>query len=306
MTNTPPTYPFNLRGWMLYLLAKMMAPDLSTRENIEKTIAKDRAEGPKTPPKHILKSIDFHESSECGMRVFHACRKSSHASPLKLLYLHGGAYVLDFQAIQWNLVKGLLDRVDADIIAPIYPLGPEANGIETIDAINTFYISLAKEYGTENIIVMGDSAGGGLALTLAHTMRDQNGPAPAALLLFSPCLDLTACGKDQPALERRDPALSINMVRIVGKMWAGDLDPADPRLSPLFAEQSNLPPTMVFSGDREILDSDALRLKSRNPDIEHRHYPEMMHVFPVSPLREGKQALNEAAAFIKSHGPKRA
>lgn len=84
-------------------------------------------------------------------------------------------------------------------------------------------------------------------------------------------------------------------------MWLKGLPADDPRVSPLFASQENLPPTIVFSGDREILHSDALRLKQKNPSVEHRAYPEMMHVFPVSPLREAKQALDEAAAFIQQH-----
>lgn len=58
---------------------------------------------------------------------------------------------------------------------------------------------------------------------------------------------------------------------------------------------------MIFSGDREVHDSDALRLKAINPAVDHRHYREMVHVWPVSPLREGRQALDEATAFIRLH-----
>ena len=91
------------------------------------------------------------------------------------------------------------------------------------------------------------------------------------------------------------------MLKEIGPMWLNGLSPKDPRVSPLFASQDTLPPTAVFTGDREILHSDGLRLKLRNPSVEHRGYPEMMHVFPVSPLREARQALDEAAAFIERH-----
>lgn len=292
---------FNLRGWALYNFVKHMSPDLSDPKVLSKTIEKDRAKGPARPPNKLLKKIDFREGTEGGLLVFRAMRKGGTISPLKLLYLHGGAYVLDFQEIQWNLVAGLLDRVDAEIIAPIYPLGPEASWRETTSAVRAQYLAAVEQYGADNIIVMGDSAGGGLALLLAQAMRDDGAPQPKALVLFSPALDVAGLGDDQPELEKRDPALSLRLLQEIGPMWLKGLPADDPRVSPLFASQENLPPTIIFSGDREILHSDALRLKQKNPTVDHRAYPEMMHVFPASPLREAKQALDEAAAFIQRH-----
>jgi acetyl esterase/lipase len=84
-------------------------------------------------------------------------------------------------------------------------------------------------------------------------------------------------------------------------MWADGLAVNDPRVSPLFGDQTGLPPTIVFSGSRDILDSDALRLAAANPDVEHRHYPGMMHVWPCAPMPEGRRALDEAAAFVQRY-----
>lgn len=294
-------YDFNLRGWLLYRFVKLLSPDLSDPKVLRETIAKDRAQGPARPPKKLLEKIDFSETVEDGMLVFRASRKDAAPSLLKLLYLHGGAYVLDFQEIQWNLVAGVLDRVDAEVIAPIYPLAPEASWRETTTAVRKHYLSTVERYGAENIIVMGDSAGGGLALLLAQANRDEGLPQPRALVLFSPALDVAGKGADQPTLEKRDPALSLRLLREIGPMWLNGLPADDARVSPLFANQENLPPTIIFTGDREILHSDALRLKQLNPSVDHRSYPEMMHVFPVSPLREARQALDEAATFIEQH-----
>lgn len=292
---------FNLRGWALYNFAKLLAPNLSDPAALRELIRKDREAGPALPPKKLLSKIAFQENVKADMRVFHVTRKASGERRLKLLYLHGGAYVLDLQPIQWNLISGLLDRIDAEIIAPIYPLGPEADWKQTTSAIETHFRSLVDRHGAENIIVVGDSAGGGLALLLAQAMRDQGYSQPAALVLYSPALDLSGSGADQPALEKRDPALSLRLLDDIATLWLKGLPPKDPRVSPLFADQSNLPPTIVFTGDREILHSDALRLKAANPAVDHRSYPEMMHVFPVSPLREAKQALDETARFVRLH-----
>lgn len=291
----------SLRGWAFYYLVKAMAPDLSDPAVLKATIEKDRAEGPKLPPRKLLAEMDVREVSHKGMRVFRATRKGAQENKLKLLYLHGGAYVLDLQEIQWNLVAGLLKRVDAEIFVPIYPLGPEASWRETTAAVRDYYLALAEKHGAQNIMVCGDSAGGGLALLLAQAMRDEKRPQPQALILFSPALDISGSGPDQRMLEQRDPALSLRMLQEIQPMWLKGLPPQDPRVSPLFAAQDNLAPTILFSGDRDILHSDALRLKALNPAVDHRSYPEMMHVWPLSPLHEAKQALDEAATFIRQH-----
>jgi acetyl esterase/lipase len=117
-------------------------------------------------------------------------------------------------------------------------------------------------------------------------------------VLFSPWLDLGVSGQDQPALEAHDPALTIEFLRRAGKLWAKEVLPGDPRVSPLYAAQQGLPPTIVFSGSRDILDSDALRLAQVNPAIKHRHYRNMVHVWPCAPIPEAGRALDEAASFI--------
>ncbi|MGQ4619471.1 alpha/beta hydrolase fold domain-containing protein [Nocardia sp. R7R-8] len=284
------------------VIAGVLAPGFDTMEGLQKAIRKNRAQGPARPSKRLLRKLDFSEERRDGTLIFHAARRDgAPQKPVKLLYLHGGAFVLDLQSIQWNLVAGLLDQVDADVIIPIYPLGPEAQWRETTEFIKSLYLELVREHGAENIVLTGDSAGGGLSMLLALAMRDEGGPAPAALVLFSPIFDMGASGADQPALERRDPSLSINLVHNAHTLWAPDVSPEDPRISPLYADQRDLPPTLVFSGDREILHSDALRLKKINPDIDHRSYAEMAHVFPVGGTREGADAFAAAADFISAH-----
>jgi acetyl esterase/lipase len=290
-----------LVGQLLYWLTKSLAPDLRSMEALQTAIRKDRDNGPARPSKRLLKKLEFFEERRDGRPVFHVARRGRGVSRLHLLYLHGGAFVLDLQDIQWKLVDGLLTQLDAEMAIPIYPLGPEATWRETMTCITSIYLDLVESVGAENVVVAGDSAGGGLALLLAQAMRDDGKAKPAALVLFSPVLDLSVSGADQPALERRDAAISISLIRNAGSLWAPDLPPDDPRVSPLFADQEGLPPTLVFTGDREVLESDARRLKVRNPAVDHRSYAEMPHVFPVGGLREGRHAYRETAAFIEAH-----
>ncbi|MFD5177589.1 alpha/beta hydrolase [Nocardia sp. NPDC058379] len=285
----------------LYYAIKLAPIDLGDPAYFARMIEKDRAAGPQRPSRRGLAKLDFREGIEAGLRTFRARRKGAPETPLRLLFLHGGAFIMDLQTIQWNIPIGLLERVDAEVVAPIYPLGPEADWAETTTAIQRHYLALAEAHGAENIIVFGDSAGASLTLLLAQALRDAGLPQPKALVLFSPALDLTGEDPGQKALARRDPMLSLGLFGEVRSRWLKGLPPRDPRVSALFASHADLPPTMVFSGDREILGSDALRLKAANPAIDHRHYPGMVHVWPNFPIPEARQALDEAASFIRLH-----
>lgn len=290
----------SLRAWLVLAAVPLVAPDLDGEGAIARAIAQDRARGPGRPSVRLRKRLDFREEVRGTDRLFRLSAREG-VSRLRFLYLHGGAYILDLQSMQWAMAAGLLDRLGGDVVAPIYPLGPEQGWRDTLEAVERIYLDLANEKGGGEIVVFGDSAGGGLALALAQRLRDAGLPLPSSLVLFSPWLDIGVSGNDQPALEERDPALSIAFLREAGQLWAGDLSPNDPHVSPLFGDQHGLPPTIMFSGTRDILDSDALRLAALNPAIDHRHYRNMIHVWPCAPIPEAKRALDEAASFVRQH-----
>lgn len=284
-------------------LAGFVARDRSTSEAFDRAIANNRRKGAALPPRSLRRHAAFRDQQLGPDRVFRLDPHAAGDTPLRLLYLHGGAYVNEIQAVQWGLVAGLLKRLPAPVVAPVYPLAPENGWREGLASARRVYIRLVEEVGAENIAVFGDSAGGGLALALAQQLRDAGDALPAALALFSPWLDVSVTGDDQPELEKRDPVLTIGFLRRAGRHWAKELPLDDPRVSPLFGDHTMLPPTIVFSGTRDVLDSDSLRLAQRNPDIVHRHYPEMMHVWPTAPFPEGRQALDEAVTFLCENIP---
>jgi epsilon-lactone hydrolase len=293
----------SLQAWLVLKLVPFVAPDFSGPDALAQAIEKDRAGGAAMPPKRLLRRYEFRDENLDEDRVFRLSRKDSMGDRCCLFYLHGGAYVLDFQSAQWTLVANLLTRVGHDVVAPIYPLAPECAWSDGLAAVRRVYLRLVSEYGRERVVLCGDSAGGGLALMLAQTLRDAAEPLPAAMVLFSPWLDIGVNGEDQPALERGDPALTIEFLRAAGRLWAKGISTKDPRVSPLFGDHRGLPATMVFSGTRDILDSDALRLAQANPLVQHRHYLNMIHVWPAAPIPEARRALDEAAAFVRTQLP---
>lgn len=295
-------------GFMLFsvskLVAKIVAPNFDTMEGLLRAVQKNRANGTALPGPAVRARFSIADEERPNGRIFRLVRKRASTAGLHLMYIHGGAAVMDMQGIQYRLVNGLLDLYDADMTMSIYPLAPENTWTETLRFNLDLFDELAAEYGADKVAVVGDSAGGTIAMLMAQALRDQSRSLPAGLLLFSPALDLSASGADQPELEKRDSSITIALIRNMATLWGGGLNGRDPRISPLFADQTGLPPIMLFTGDREILESDALRLVEANPDVDHRSYAEMGHVFPIGGGREGKHALAASAAFLSRLGPR--
>ena len=288
----------SLRAWLIAKAVPLLAPRILDEAALKRAIVQTRARGPGAPSRRLRKRFAFRVEMRGEDRLFRLARKQQ-AGPLKMLYLHGGAYVFPVQTLQWAIAAGLLDRVGGEVVAPLYPLAPEHGFRDGLAAAERSYDDLVREAGASNVVIFGDSAGGGLALALAQRLRDTGRPLPSSIVLFSPWLDVSVSGDDQPALEARDPVLTIDFLRMAGRMWAGDVPTDDPRVSPLFGTHYGLPPTLVFSGTRDVLDSDALRLVIANPAVDHRHYTGMIHVWPCAPIPEAGRALDEAAAFIE-------
>jgi epsilon-lactone hydrolase len=294
------------RAWVLFKIVPFLVPDFSAPGVLQRAIEKDHRHGPTLPSWYMRKRIRFSDETWGADRIFRVAPSGGTHSPVRIFFIHGGGYVFDLQDPHWSLIWGLVSRTGAEVVAPIYPLAPEHGWREGLDMVQRVYLELVKERGADNIVIMGDSAGGGLALALAQALRNAKLPAPAAVVLFSPWLDLSVTAPDQPELARRDPLLTIGFLRAVGLMWAKDVATNDPRISPLYGDQAGLPPTIVFTGTWDILNSDSKRLAAVAGNVTLREYPSMMHVWPVLPIPEGRRALDEAAAFINQHTSNRA
>ena len=149
---------------------------------------------------------------------------------------------------------------------------------------------------------MGDSAGGGLALALAQSFRDEGHPQPARIVLISPWLDVTMT---EPRLEHqdaRDPYLGATGLAEAGRRYAGPLDESDPRVSPLNGSMEGLAPIAVFIGTRDVLLPDARRLRkaaaAADVPIDYHEHDGMIHNWPMRRLPEAHQALTQLTHFI--------
>lgn len=221
------------------------------------------------------------------------------------MYLHGGGYVVGSARLYRGLAGRLARTTGSAVLVPDYALAPERPFPAAVDDALAAWRALIGAVGKDQRIwLAGDSAGGGLALSLAQQLCMGRDPVPAALALISPWTDLTASGSSVRDNAARDHYLSAHLLTPVAQTYLQGHDPRDARASPLFGALGRLPPLTVHVCDSEILRDDSLRLvagvQAAGGSVRLRHFPDLPHVFhafaPIIP--EARQAIEDLAASL--------
>jgi acetyl esterase/lipase len=210
-----------------------------------------------------------------------------------ILYFHGGAYVTSFSMGHWFLLGELYRKALYNVLAPDYPLAPGTTADLLLKKMRSLYFDSIEKYGRENIILMGDSAGAGLALALSQSLKKEE--QPVSLYLLSPWLDLSMENPEIKNVDDKDPILNIQGLKDCAKAYAGSLDLNDPRVSPLYGKLDNLPPIKIYTGTHDILMPDCRVLRDkleRSKSIFEYHETEnMQHCGMLYPTKEGRLCL---------------
>lgn len=223
-----------------------------------------------------------------------------------LLYVHGGGYVGGSAKTYRGLTGKLAEATHLKTLAVDYGLAPEnpyPDGVN--DVVAAFKWLMKLGYSPKEIVIAGDSAGGGLALSSTLSIRDQLKKQPAGLILLSPWTDLAASNPSFKENENKDPVLSGIHMPAVGKLYAGSHSTKDPGVSPFYADPKGLCPILVHVGTEEVLLDDSVLLAQRyqaaGADIQLKVWKDCMHVFHISWkfLPEGRKAIKEIVQFIK-------
>ena len=216
--------------------------------------------------------------------------------PGALLYLHGGGYSRGSAQSHKPVISRLSALLHLETVAPDYRLAPEHPCPAAIEDALASYRQLRRDVDGP-IIVAGDSAGGGLSLALTLRLKAAGEALPDALILFSPWADLTISGGTAASKDGIDPMLRTANLKAASAEYVGEGDASGPDASPLFADLSGLPPTLIQVGEDEILLDDSLRLSERLAASGVAHHCEvwekMWHDFQLfAPLvREADIAL---------------
>lgn len=219
-----------------------------------------------------------------------------------ILYFHGGAYTMQAKRRHWHIVDRLLQKTQCDITFVNYPLVPEFKCLDTIDMTSKAYAYFCAA-ADQDMVLMGDSAGGGLALALALLIKqDDDLPKPVKLALLSPWLDVSMEIPTSIDLEKSDLILDKETLTTVGKRYAGDLNTNDPSCSPLYGNLRDIGEIALFTGTKDILHVQAKYLRdsliSNNQKVVYHKFENMQHAWIAFPIPEAEQALNLVASFI--------
>jgi len=220
-----------------------------------------------------------------------------------LLYLHGGGYatgsIKSHRATAGQMAEaGKIHTLIIDYRRP--PENPFPAALE--DALTTYH--WLRKNGYERIIIAGDSAGGGLALSTAISLRGNQAPMPLLVICLSPLIDVECTGESVITNAGRDPWLTTGM-KTLFNYYVGQNNPRDPLISPLYADFTKLSPIMIHVGTDEILLSDSTRLvekaKAAGVDVQIKIWPGMWHIFPFfAPfVPEATQAITEIGDAIR-------
>jgi monoterpene epsilon-lactone hydrolase len=220
----------------------------------------------------------------------------------QIVYLHGGAYCNSFASQQWNFMVRLVDALGCTVTAPNYPHAPEYRVHDVFDFLLPLYHEVAAREGSANVTVMGDSSGGGISLALAQRLREDGREQPGNVILLSPWLDATMSNPEIAPLDKIDPFLGVEGLKYAGAAYAGDVDPTNYLVSPVYGSLRNLAPVSVFIGTRDILLPDCRKLRDKaaaeGVKLNYREYEAMLHDWMLISLPESKQALKEIVEII--------
>jgi acetyl esterase/lipase len=221
-----------------------------------------------------------------------------------ILFLHGGGYFAGAPALYRHISWRFAAAARAQFIAIEYRLAPEHPFPAAVDdALQAWRALLSEGANPSRCAIMGDSAGGGLALALALRSRDAGVPLPGALVALSPWTDLAITG-DSAQPPAADPMLHSEHLAELAEQYLGGADPRNPYASPLYGDPRGLPPTLLHVGGDEILRDDSVRMAQRMREagcnVTLEVWPRMPHVWhafaPIMP--EGRRAIARVGAFI--------
>ncbi len=223
-----------------------------------------------------------------------------------ILYLHGGGYVMGSIHTHRPFAAKLALECRTKVLLIDYALAPENPYPAAVNDIMAVYSWLQKGgYKGGNIILAGDSAGGGLVMSTMLNIRDERMVPPAGAILLSPWVDLSCSGESMTTIAKKDPLFNPGLVASMAPWYAGKLPLDDPGVSPLFADLTGLPPLLIQVGTVEIFLDDSIRLaeraKAAGVEVDLEVCKGQMHVFQMAweRLPEARKAIEKIASFTR-------
>lgn len=224
-----------------------------------------------------------------------------------IYFLHGGAYIMGSPATHRRLVSFIASSAQMRAVLPDYRLAPAHRFPSQLeDSLEVWRTLVKGGIDPAGMAIGGDSAGGNLSVATMLALRDAGEALPGACFLLSPWLDLAGDGESHHTRSAYDPWFKPEKMPDVVAFFCDETECREPLVSPVHADASNLPPTLIQVGDHEILLSDSTvfadNIKSAGGRVDLHIWPDMWHVFQyfVGQMPESRKAIDDIGRFLRS------
>lgn len=235
-----------------------------------------------TMPKYVASEYHLEKKKYQERNIYVLSTKNKPIDRV-ILYIHGGAYATNLDSNYWDFLSDLAKDTDSTIIIPDYPLAPEYDSKDVFDFMIPFYEEVLERVGKEKLIVMGDSAGGGLSLALCQYEGEKGNIQPSKLILISPWLDLTMKNEAIDIVQPYDPKLKKDILKLAAKVYVRDGNMNDYLVSPINGPVEHLENVTIFSGSYDILNPDAKLFtkiaETKGIHIDYRESSKSTHIW---------------------------
>lgn len=234
-------------------------------------------------PEEIKEICELQTKQYMGRNIFIVTPKNKEKSDIKILYFHGGSYVAEATKQHWDFIERIVNDTGATVILPDYPLTPKYNYKDVFKIIEPLYKEIIEKVDVNHLVIMGDSAGGGLGLALEEKIGEENLPMPAKTILISPWLDVRLTNPKIEEVQKNDKQLNKETLKLAGIAYAGEDGIDSYYVNPIDGDLSKLKNVIILTGTYDILNPDVYELKQRaekvGVSIEVKEYEKAGHIW---------------------------
>lgn len=236
-------------------------------------------------PKEIEDVCEVSTQEYKERKVFVVTPKEQNETQYTILYIHGGSYVSEVTKNHWEFIKQIAIDTNATIIVPDYPLTPKYTYKEVFEMMEPLYKDIVEKVDLKHFLIMGDSAGGGLALALEEKLSQEGVPMPEKTILISPWLDTRLTNPEIEEVQKRDKELSKIKLQLAGIAYAGKDGKDSYLVNPIDGDLSKLKNITILTGTNDILNPDVHIIQEKAEEqgvtIEVKEYENAGHIWMI-------------------------
>lgn len=236
-------------------------------------------------PKEVKGNCQIETEQFMGRNIFIVTPKDKEKSDMKILYFHGGSYVAEATEQHWQFIEQIVTDTGSTVILPDYPLTPKYNYKDVFKMVVPLYKEIIDRVDSNQLVMMGDSAGAGLGLALEERVGEENLPMPEKTILISPWLDVRLTNPAIDEVQKNDKQLNKETLKLAGIAYAGDDGINSYLVNPIEGDLSKLKNITILTGTYDILNPDVHLLKEKAEKvgipIEVKEYEQAGHIWMI-------------------------